>query len=289
MTGTLEAYIAYARAAMRTDVGGHPAFVCLFIAYIYFINMTLLNLITGVIVETVLQLARKDEIVEVNRQREEMDKNRRAMKSIFGLADRDSDAEVSFEEFHTALQSDKVVEHLHVLEITATDAAELFEIVDVDRSNTISMEEFMDGFGRLKGTAQAKHLLKLQCDGQRANTQLTTCLQAVERDMDERYEGLTLLVEESCSAWERRMLAHLGPGYAPWIAEMDFQECSRTVMQLQREVAELAASSPQLQQALRAKGVPLGTLTPAPESSDEVVVHARALGANLAALQLTCG
>ena len=30
---------------------------------------------------------------EVNRQREEMDKNRRAMKSIFGLADRDSDAE----------------------------------------------------------------------------------------------------------------------------------------------------------------------------------------------------
>ena len=33
------------------------------------------------------------------------------------------------------------------------------------------------------------------------------------------------------------MLAHLGPGYAPWIAEMDFQECSRTVMQLQREVS----------------------------------------------------
>ena len=70
MTGTLEAYIAYARAAMRTEVGGHPAFVCLFIAYIYFINMTLLNLITGVIVETVLQLARKDEIVEVPRASE---------------------------------------------------------------------------------------------------------------------------------------------------------------------------------------------------------------------------
>ena len=59
-------------------------------------------------------------------------------------------------------------------------------------------------FGRLKGTAQAKHLLKLQCDGQRANTQLTTCLQAVERDMDERNEGLTLLVEES-SAGESRV------------------------------------------------------------------------------------
>ena len=59
-------------------------------------------------------------------------------------------------------------------------------------------------FGRLKGTAQAKHLLKLQCDGQRANTQLTTCLQAVERDMDERYEGLTLLVEEK-SAGESRV------------------------------------------------------------------------------------
>ena len=49
-----------------------------------------------------------------------------------------------------------------------------------------------------------KHLLKLQCDGQRANTQLTTCLQAVERDMDERYEGLTLLVEEK-SAGESRV------------------------------------------------------------------------------------
>merc|ERR1711998_242247 len=82
-------------------------------------------------------------------------------------SDDDDNEEVTRHEFAESLKKQEVLESLAVLEINPIDAFDLFDIVDVDHSDSISIFEFMDGFGRLKGPALAKHLLKVQCDAQR--------------------------------------------------------------------------------------------------------------------------
>merc|ERR1719265_847544 len=71
MSATLEGWPAFARRSMNPEAGGNPWFVVLWLIYVYFTNITLWNLITGVIVETVLMLARSDEKSLVEAQKAE--------------------------------------------------------------------------------------------------------------------------------------------------------------------------------------------------------------------------
>merc|ERR1719426_180603 len=189
------------RMSMNEEAGGSWAYIPLWLVYIYFTNITLLNLITGVIVETVLQLSRTDEIDAIEAQRKEKESIRQHMIALFKQADDDDNEEVTRHEFAESLKKPEVLEHLSVLEINPIDAFDLFDIVDVDQSNSISIFEFMDGFGRLKGPAPAKHLLKVQCDAQRLYKNAHDGIEEANANLREQMRKLHALAHTQCNAW----------------------------------------------------------------------------------------
>jgi hypothetical protein len=285
MSATLEAWPAMCRLSMNSEAGGSVAYVPLWLLYIYFTNITLLNLITGVIVETVLQLARSDEMDAIEAQKKEKETIRKHMIAVFKASDDDDNEEVTRHEFAESLKKQEVLEHLAVLEINPVDAYDLFDIVDVDNSESISIQEFMDGFGRLKGPALAKHLLKVQCDAQRLNKNAMEGIEEANSNMREQMARMNNLTKKQCNSWERMLQKVFCPDTVPWVEDVDCAGAEALFQSLSEEVAEIAAFSPHLQEALKQAGADPGI--PAAKNYEEVTVHARAFGANLSALQMS--
>merc|ERR1719324_1495386 len=178
---TLEGWPDMSRTLMHRSSGGGWATVFFFIIFVFFTNIFLLNLVTGVIVENVLLIAHQDEIEQVRTERRKREDQTKKLNELFILADTDGSQSVSREEFHSMLLNPDVIALLRSLEIHIWDAEDLFDILDVDDSGSMDIKEFFEGFSRVKGTAHGKHLLKLHYDILREN--------GAFRDLVERISG----------------------------------------------------------------------------------------------------
>jgi len=75
--------------------------------------------------------------------------------------------ELTFEYFKQNLERHDVQMYLQIHGIDAQEAVELFQLLDVDESGTLSMDEFVYGCQRLKGSAKSLDMVRI-CD--RVNT-----------------------------------------------------------------------------------------------------------------------
>merc|ERR1719281_388392 len=98
-----------ARVLMRPESGGAWPTIFFFIFFVFFTNIFLLNLVTGVIVENVLLIAHQDEIEEVRKERAKREDRTRKLNELFILADTDGSQSVSREEFHAMLLNQDVL------------------------------------------------------------------------------------------------------------------------------------------------------------------------------------
>jgi voltage-gated sodium channel len=161
---TLEGWPDVARVTMRHF---SPYMALVFVGFIMVVNITLLNLVTGIIVENVLTISRQDELEKLQLQQKERQNRLKTLEKVFRMADVDESGDVSKSEFETSIQDKEIIQMLMSIDITVLDAEDLFQILDVDGSGSISLTEFIEGFSRVKGPALAKHLLKLHYDLQK--------------------------------------------------------------------------------------------------------------------------
>merc|ERR1719387_1224860 len=66
----------------------------------------------------------------------------------------------------------KIKSELSKVDITAEDAMEMFDILDVDASGSLKMEEFIEGCTRARGAAKAKDVLALTFTSRKITHQL---------------------------------------------------------------------------------------------------------------------
>jgi len=119
-----------------------------FMFYIAFATLCMLNVITGVFVESALLTAKRDkESYMVN-----------SVHSVFGLYDKDGSGTLSRAQFHEALESQELMAVLATLDIDTSEAGGLFELIDIDRQGELSAEAFASGCARLHGPAKALEL-----------------------------------------------------------------------------------------------------------------------------------
>merc|ERR1719271_1444607 len=148
-----------------------------FILFVLLTNLTLLNLVTGVILENVMAVSSAEDDEKMRKQEEARLKTMKIIRTVFELADADKNGELTLAEFQSALLDEEVVQHLTNVDIPRYEAEDLFLLLDVDRNGFVSIEEFVEGCMRVKGEAKAKHLLALQYDVHRVWIDLTEQLQ----------------------------------------------------------------------------------------------------------------
>mmetsp|Transcript_572 Transcript_572/g.1944 ORF Transcript_572/g.1944 Transcript_572/m.1944 type:complete len:520 (+) Transcript_572:78-1637(+) len=130
-------------------------YLVLFMVYVSFSLLAVVNVITGIFVDSALQCdsADKENIVS-----EEMQSRRRfedQVRDMFEELDHSGEGQLSWDEFEAGLQDDRVVAFFDAMKLGVGEAAKLFSMIDIDNSGSIDLDEFLSGCHRLRGESRA--------------------------------------------------------------------------------------------------------------------------------------
>eukprot|EP00931_Biecheleriopsis_adriatica_P064309 TRINITY_DN39108_c0_g1_i1.p1 TRINITY_DN39108_c0_g1~~TRINITY_DN39108_c0_g1_i1.p1 ORF type:complete len:556 (+),score=100.91 TRINITY_DN39108_c0_g1_i1:43-1710(+) len=121
----------------------------LLIGYILFAIIAVMNVVTGLFVESAIERAQEVRQATLVSH----------VRSVFEACDLDTSGSISIGEFESHVTAPAVQEYFKAMDIAPTEAKCLFEMLDVDGSGRIDFDEFMHGCLRLQGPARAADLL----------------------------------------------------------------------------------------------------------------------------------
>jgi len=125
--------------------GGKIGIVLFYSAYIAFSMFVMLNLVTGIFVDSAQTNIREDRDLDlINRVHE-----------LFITADDDHSGRISWIEFAKQLENPEMVEYFKSIDLDMSEAEHLFELLDVHNIGAITSEEFVNGCLRMRGPARA--------------------------------------------------------------------------------------------------------------------------------------
>lgn len=142
-----------------------PMYALIFSFYISFVVFGVLNVLTGIFVERAMSLSDRDMLIQ-----SEQDKNMAFltdMVELFHEMNDDDSPTVTWDELSTYLTDANVIAYFQSQGLDVTDARFIFELLDVDGSEELTIDEFCVGCHRLRGAAKCLdvcHILKETCD-----------------------------------------------------------------------------------------------------------------------------
>lgn len=113
--------------------------------YIAFVTFAMLNVITGVFVESAIQTANEDKKKVLLDQ----------MRQIFVDADADQSGSITWEEFQDQLENPQLQSFLRAVDLDTQEAENLFHLLDVHGNKEIDSDDFVHGAMRIHGFAKA--------------------------------------------------------------------------------------------------------------------------------------
>jgi len=171
VSGGLEWFEA---AAPLTQLG--TAYGAVWTCYIAFMMFGMLNVLTGIFVDTAISAMNNDRENIIQTQIEDRDKLISSISRIFRRSDVDGTGFISEDQMESLLQDKEQRTFLNALGIDGTEARGLFQLLD-DDSGTVSIHEFVTGVLRLKGSAKAVDMLTLMYENRKISTKLTKIFQ----------------------------------------------------------------------------------------------------------------
>lgn len=127
----------------------------LLVCFIVFVLFGLGNLVTGIFVENAFAASKQDREIQL---REQISSQERFMKDLIDLfteLDVNKSDSLSFEEFNEHLDDERALAYFESIKLDVTEAPMIFNLVDLDNSGTVDIDEFVAGFDRLRGEARA--------------------------------------------------------------------------------------------------------------------------------------
>eukprot|EP00746_Dinoflagellata_sp_MGD_P000469 gnl/MRDRNA2_/MRDRNA2_100833_c0_seq1.p1 gnl/MRDRNA2_/MRDRNA2_100833_c0~~gnl/MRDRNA2_/MRDRNA2_100833_c0_seq1.p1 ORF type:complete len:439 (+),score=70.39 gnl/MRDRNA2_/MRDRNA2_100833_c0_seq1:179-1495(+) len=170
-----------------------PGMEWMFVAFIFFTSFGILNIVVGVIVENVLMMAKVSDI-KIKKKREK-DRMRvlNHLRDFFEQSDEDGSGTLSLEEVQVAMDNPENRKRLALMDLPIDEPTELFTLLDVDNSGEISIDEFISGCMRIKGTAKSKDILALQIMIDSLGSKMSDLANALDTNSDKinQLDGMT--------------------------------------------------------------------------------------------------
>eukprot|EP00931_Biecheleriopsis_adriatica_P025433 TRINITY_DN15612_c0_g1_i2.p1 TRINITY_DN15612_c0_g1~~TRINITY_DN15612_c0_g1_i2.p1 ORF type:complete len:576 (+),score=109.17 TRINITY_DN15612_c0_g1_i2:70-1728(+) len=142
----------------------HQIWVGVFLFYIAFAYLAVLNVVTGVFCEAAIESAANDHEMAMHAIMENRKAHINKVKSLFQDLDEDGSGTLTLAELEHHMSSDAVKDYFEMLELDVRDAWSLFKLLDQDGGSAIELEEFLWGCMHLRGNAKALDLARLQHD-----------------------------------------------------------------------------------------------------------------------------
>eukprot|EP00746_Dinoflagellata_sp_MGD_P011750 gnl/MRDRNA2_/MRDRNA2_124765_c0_seq1.p1 gnl/MRDRNA2_/MRDRNA2_124765_c0~~gnl/MRDRNA2_/MRDRNA2_124765_c0_seq1.p1 ORF type:complete len:589 (+),score=99.42 gnl/MRDRNA2_/MRDRNA2_124765_c0_seq1:150-1916(+) len=144
---------------------GHPYSWIFFVLFIFMGNLVLLNMMTGVIVENVLQIARDAEKAQAEKEVKKRKLATSRLERVFQLLDEDASGDLCKEELTFLAEDDDAKEQLSGLNVSAEQLLKMFDKLQVGDSEFVNVDKFIDTCLRYsQGGKIERDLLSVQWD-----------------------------------------------------------------------------------------------------------------------------
>lgn len=184
------------------------------VAFILFTNLALLNLVTAVMVDSIIDILPKKRTEKLAHERAVAV---RRLESLFLMMDKDGDRKLTLEEFQQGVEHmEEVKLEMTRLQMAAFDIKELFMLIDFNDNGTVSVDEFIEGLLRVApGPASKKELMGVQYDLHRMWNMLGAGQEKLLANLEECIESNTKMLDQS----SQKGFADVEAGLKAWLEE----------------------------------------------------------------------
>ncbi|CAE6911722.1 SCN10A [Symbiodinium natans] len=134
-------------------VGWFP--VSLLLVYVAFVVLAVLNVVTGVFVDNAFRCAEKQRSLAIQKEMDRQEQFVQQIRDFFAAMDQDDSGDVTPEELAEMLKDPTLSAYFRVLGFEIDDAARFITLLDKDKDGAISVEEFLRGCLKYRGSATA--------------------------------------------------------------------------------------------------------------------------------------
>jgi len=142
----------------------------LFIFYIMFQTIAVLNVLTGIFVDASMDAAQDDEDNVIHEATQQNAWTQDTLQQLF--FGRDSHQELSSEEFLELLSHEELQAYLKSLDIDVAEVGEMFKELDMDNDGYVDSQELREGLMKMKGSARSIDMVALYHDCKKYSCQL---------------------------------------------------------------------------------------------------------------------
>jgi len=125
----------------------------LFIFYILFAVFAVVNIVTGVFVDSATQSGKSDKEVVIHEELQSRKEYMKDLNALFQAMDADGDGTMTRAEFDKCLKLENTQAFFQSMKLDVRKAERLFDLVDSDHSGSVTIEEFINGCFDLHGEA----------------------------------------------------------------------------------------------------------------------------------------
>jgi len=150
----------------------HAIYGVAFTFFIIFVMFGLLNVLVGVFVQNTEAIAQVDKEFVIQEEMARKDSMMNQMRELFNEVDVDKSGTITWQELRVTLSDESMRAYFAMMEIETEEAKGLFQLLDVDESGEVAIEEFIMGCMRLKGAAKSIDLASLLYENKRLHHML---------------------------------------------------------------------------------------------------------------------
>lgn len=125
----------------------------IFVSYVLFVILGVVNVLTGVFLNSAKEFIDIDTVVQTEELKVEM--FCKSMMSLFNAMDPQGNGVVCWEKFNQAFQAKEMQAYLGSMGLEPTHIRLVFDLLDRDHTGNVDLEEFTMGLLKLKGEAKA--------------------------------------------------------------------------------------------------------------------------------------
>jgi len=153
------------------------AYGIVYILYRCMFCFAVLRVISAVFITETNRVVSGDDDLAIRKTRRTQARHLQRLRDFFEEVDMDHNGTLEWDEFQRVLSDPLVAQWLRTLEIDPSDLEELFGLLD-DGDGQISMEEFIRGANKMKGSAKAMDMVNLLSHVKRVHRKLDELMQA---------------------------------------------------------------------------------------------------------------
>jgi len=159
----------------------------IFICYIFFVVFGVLNVVTGAFVDSMRLVSQRDNDWVIEEELKKVNTFKTEITDIFESADSDESGTLSWDEFETHLQDERVRAYFASLELDISEAKALFRLLDVEETDEIPIDKFVQGCLRMRGDAKSIDVNMILYENEKMLLKLTQFTDHAE----EQFEQIT--------------------------------------------------------------------------------------------------